>query len=57
MPKIPIKLPTAAVLKLAQGATERLGTLSKDPKVREEALNVTDALQRLMRAVRDSRPR
>lgn len=52
-----LKLPTDAVLKLAKTATERLGALSKDPTVRQEALNVTDALQRLMRAVRESKPR
>ncbi len=57
MTKTPIRLPTAAVLKLARDAAERLGSLSKDPAVRQEALNVTDALQRLLRAVRDSKPR
>ena len=57
MTKTSVKRPTTAVLKLAQGVAERLGTLSKDPRVRQEALNVTAAVQRLLRAVRDSRPR
>ena len=57
MTRKPLKLPTDAVLQLAKIATERLGALSKDPAVRQEALNVTDALQRLMRAVRESKPR
>ncbi len=57
MTRKPLKLPTDAVLQLAKTATERLGALSKDPTVRQEALNVTDALQRLMRAVRESKPR
>lgn len=52
-----IRLPTAAALKLARDAAERLGSLSKDPTVRQEALNVTDALQRLLRAVKGSKPR
>ncbi|WP_181391956.1 hypothetical protein [Deinococcus irradiatisoli] len=57
MTRKPLKLPTAAVLKLAKDAAERLGSLSKDPQVRQEALNVTDALQRLLRAVREAKPR
>ncbi|WP_425146859.1 hypothetical protein [Deinococcus sp.] len=48
------KLPTEALLKLVAGAMQRLQTLSKDQKVREEALNVGQAVGRLMQAIRDS---
>lgn len=57
MTRKPLKLPTAAVLEMAKVATARLGALSKDPQVREEAVHVADALQRLMRAIRESKPR
>ena len=57
MTRTPLKLPTQAVLELARDAAERLAALSKDPAVRQEAANVADAVQKLMKAVRDSRPR
>ena len=57
MARSPLKLPTQAVLNLAKDAAQRLGTLSQDPQVRREAANVAQAVQRLLAAVRDSKPR
>jgi hypothetical protein len=48
------RLPTTAVLNLAKAAATRLGALSKDPAVRAEALNVAQALQKLMQAIKAS---
>lgn len=48
------RLPTEALLKLVSGAMQRLSALSKDEKVREEAMNVGQAAGRLLQAIRDS---
>ena len=48
------RLPTEALLNLVSGAMQRLQTLSKDPKVRDEAMNVGQAVGRLLQAIRDS---
>ncbi len=56
MARSPLKLPTQAALNLAKDTAQRLGTLSQDPQVRREAANVAQAVQRLLAAVRDSKP-
>ncbi|GGQ99851.1 hypothetical protein [Deinococcus ruber] len=48
------KLPTEALLNMVSAAMQRLSALSKDEKVRQEALNVGQAVGRLMQAIRDS---
>ena len=53
-PPTAAKLPTEALLKLVAGAMGRLQTLSQDEKVRQEALNVAQAVSRLLSAIRES---
>ena len=50
-----VRIPTEALLKAAQGIAQNLSALSRDPKVREEALNVGRAVGRLLQAIRESK--
>ena len=45
------RLTTEALLRLVRGVAERLSRLSRDPHVRQEALNVSQAVGRLLRAI------
>ena len=45
------KLTTEALLRLVRGVAERLSRLSRDPQVRQEALNVAQAVGRLLKAI------
>ncbi|MGY2893419.1 hypothetical protein [Deinococcus sp. UYEF24] len=50
-----VRVPTEALLKAAQGIAQNLSALSRDPKVREEALNVGRAVGKLLQAIRESK--
>lgn len=45
-------IPTEALLGAARRASERLGHLSRDPDVRNEAGNVAQAMGKLLDAIR-----
>lgn len=48
------RLSTEGLLKLVSGVTQRLARLSRDPRVREEALKVGQAVAGLLKAIRES---
>ena len=50
-----VRVPTEALLKAAQGIAQNLNALSRDPRVREEALNVGRAVGKLLQAIRESK--
>ncbi|WP_424952198.1 hypothetical protein [Deinococcus sp.] len=52
-----VRVPTEALLKAAQQIAQNMSALSKDPKVREEALNVGKAVGKLLQAIRESQTR
>jgi len=52
-----VRVPTEALLKAAQGIVQNLSALSRDPKVRDEALNVGRAVGKLLTAIRESKSR
>jgi hypothetical protein len=48
------RLSTEGLLKLVSGVAQRLARLSRDPKVRDEALKVGQAVGGLLKAIRES---
>ena len=48
------RLSTEALLQLVGNAVQRMARLSRDPEVRREALNASQAVGRLLKAIRAS---
>ena len=48
------RLSTEALLQLVISAVQRMARLSRDPEVRREALNASQAVGRLLKAIRQS---
>ena len=53
-PRFASRLSTEALLQLVSGAAQRMARLSRDPEVRREALNASQAVGRLLKAIRQS---
>ncbi|MGI8747385.1 MAG: hypothetical protein ACR2J4_03390 [Deinococcus sp.] len=53
-PRHGARLSTEALLQLVAGVAARLSRLSRDPGVRREAVNVGQAVSRLLTAIRQS---
>ena len=52
-----VRVPTEALLRAAQNIAQNMSALSRDPRVREEALNVGKAVGKLLQAIRESKTR